>query len=413
MTQSASRFGITGLLISFLPACLAHEEYIENRCSASPTFERLGAQAALAAGEPYIAHSPVACPEVDRPPDGNKAAQGLVFEEYAAITAGSAGKFLDDGTWWVKALPHGEIHQLDLLLNDESCAPVTYDRFSYDYSAATPPILEPPSCAKGLSALQIGHGFFQTAPQVLELEATAYARLASLSLNPAFGTTLRFATEDATHDAERFPYLGELELTGHDPQTLSFVARLSGVTFEAVLEAELVPASTSTLKVRLRIYPRAGAEPGVSLGVAALSSMFWKRDADTSDVAGDEAHDADQLHVKSEDGTETTIALENPEPSLASDPWQRRTFAGPFDTVSLVQSERDPQKYAAYESARYADRPSLSIGEITASVPLSAELAIVHTSDEYIDNVVLDLIADTNGAKVPIDVSYVLSAEAN
>jgi glucan biosynthesis protein len=289
---------------------------------------------------------------------------------------------------------------------------VTYDRFSYDYSAATPPILEPPSCAKGLSALQIGHRFFQTSPQVLELEATAYARLASLSLSPVFGSTLRFATENATQRTETFPYLGQLELTGHDPQSLSFVARLSGVTFEAVLQAELVPAANSRLQVRLQIYPRA-ADPGVSLGVAALSSMFWKRDADTPDAAGDEAHDADQLFVKSADGTETTAPLENPELSLASDPWQRRTFAGPFDTISLLQTERDPQKYAAYEPARYADRPSYTIGEITASVPLSAELAIVHASDEYIDNVVLDLVADTNGAAVPIEVSYVLSAEAN
>jgi hypothetical protein len=413
VTRHAVRLWIPALLVLSLPACLAPEDYVENRCSATPTFERLGAQAAQAAGEPYLEHSPVACPEVDRPPDGNKAAEGLVFEEYAAITAGSAGNFLDDNTWWVKALPRGEIHQSNLLLSDESCLPVNYDRFSYDYSAATPPILEPPSCAKALSALQIGHSFFQTSPQVLELEATAYARLASLSLNPVFGTTLRFATENATHDAESFPYLGELELTGHDPKMISFVARLSGVTFEAVLDAELVPASTSTLKVRLRIYPRAGADSGVSLGVAALSSMFWKRDADTPDVAGDEAHDSDQLYVKSQDGIETTTALENPELSLAPDPWQRRTFAGPFDTISLVQSERDPQMYAAYESARYADRPSFSIGEITASVPLSAELAIVHASDEYIDNVVLDLIADTNRATVPIEVSYVLTAEAN
>jgi glucan biosynthesis protein len=163
----------------------------------------------------------------------------------------------------------------------------------------------------------------------------------------------------------------------------------------------------------LQIYPRVGADPGVSLGVAALSSMFWKRDADTPDAAGDEAHDADQLFVKSADGTETTTPLENPKLSKASDPWQRRTFAGPFDTISLLQTERDPQKYAAYESARYADRPSYAIGEITASVPLSAELAIVHASDEYIDNVVLDLVADTNGAAVPIEVSYVLSAEDN
>ncbi len=413
MTSIVDRYCLIVLLISSLQGCLAQEESAEDHCSADPAFERLDAAAILAARKPYLEQVPVACPEVDRPPDGNKAAEGLVFEEYAAITGGSAGNFLDDNTWWIKALPRGEIHEAELHLSDESCAPITYDRFHYDYSAATPPILEPPSCAKSLSALEIGHSFFQTAPQVLEVESTAYARLVNLGLRPVFGTTLRFATENATHQGETFPSLGLLELTGHDPQSLSFVGRLSGVAFEGVLKAELTPAANTSLKVRLRVYPRADADTTLPLGVLAFSSMFWKRDADTQDLVDDEAHDADQLYVRSEDGTETTTRLENPEPSTAPDPWHRIAFEGPFDTVALRQTERDPRKYARYDAAHYADRPSFTVSAITSTVPLSVELAIVHGSDEYIDNVVLDFIADTRGASLPIEVSYIVSVAVN
>jgi glucan biosynthesis protein len=395
-----------------LSGCLAKE--VEDPCNASPTFERYAAEAEADARRTYQAEVPVPCPVLDRPPDGDKAAQGIVFEEYAALTSGSAGNFVDRDSWWVKALPRGELHVQTLELYDAQCAPLSYDQFSFHYSATTPPIAPVPTCGHSLSALEIGHVFFQTSPQLFQLEATAYARLVGLQLNPAFGTSLRFTTEDAAHDGEQFPALTKVAVTAPERSGLSFVARIRANTFEGVMQARLAPAAATSLHVKLRLYPRTGANPNVRLGVLGMSSMFWKGAADTQGVGDDEAHDTDHLYVRMANGSETRVPLENPpiSTSTLADPWHRTQYSGALETVALEQRERDPERYLLYRSARYGDRPSMSASQIHSSVPLTAELSISYTDSEYIDNLVLNLIAETNGASTPIDVSYVLTASS-
>jgi len=405
------RAGLLALGVLPLSGCLAKE--VEDPCNATPTFERYAKEAEAAAQQAYEPEVPVPCAVLDRPPDGDKLAEGVVFEEYAAMTSGSAGNFVDRDSWWVKALPRGELHVQSLELFDE-CAPVEYDQFTFDYAAATPPVDPVPACGRSLSALEIGHSFFQASPQLLQVEATAYARLVGLQLNPAFGTSLRFTTEDAAHAGEQFPALTKIAVTSPEPSGLSFVARLRANTFEGVMRAQLVPAAATSMRIKLRLYPRLGANPEVMRGVLGMSSMFWKGAADTPDVGDDEAHDTDHLYVRLADGTETRIALQNP--SLADippdDPWQRSRYSGALETISLEQRERDPNRYLLYRSARYADRPSMSASQIESNVPLTAELSIGNTTSEYIDNLVLNLIAETNGATTPIEVSYVLTASS-
>lgn len=405
------RAGLFWLGVAPLTGCLAKE--VEDPCNASPTFERYASEAEAAAHQAYEPEVPVTCAVLDRPPDGNKLAEGVVFEEYAALTSGSAGNFVDRDSWWVKALPRGELHVQSLQVYDE-CAPVEYDQFSFDYAATTPPVDPVPPCGRSLSALEIGHGFFQSNPQLLQVEATAYARLVGLQLNPAFGTSLRFTTQDAAHAGEQFPALTKIAVTSPEPSGLSFVARLRASTFEGVMLARLVPAATTSLRIKLRLYPRVGANPEVMLGVLGMSSMFWKGAADTPDIADDEAHDTDHLYVRLADGNETRITLQNP--ALAdlspADPWQRSRYSGALETVALEQRERDPNRYLAYRSARYADRPSMGASQIQSNVPLTAELSIGNTTSEYIDNLVLNLIAETNGTNTPVEVSYVLTASS-
>jgi glucan biosynthesis protein len=400
------------LTLTCLSGCLAGE--VENPCNAGPTFDRLSKEAARAAEGEYTPEVPSACPVLDRPPDGDPAAEGLVFAEYAAITSGSAGNFVDRDAWWVKALPRGELHQQTLEVYDAACRKVSYEQFSFDYAAATPAIDPVPECGHSLAALEVGHSFFQSSPQLLELEASAYARLVGLQLNPAFGTSLRFTTEDAAHEGERFPALTEVAIAEPQSDRLSFVARLRASTFEGVMQAELTAAAAATLRVKLRIFPRGGADPNVRLGVLGMSSMFWKGAADTPDVLDDEAHDADHLYVRFADGSERLITLANPDAAALSpeDPWQRSQFSGALETIALEQLERDASRFIRYRFARYAERPSIRASEIKASVPLMAELSITSTESEYIDNLVLNLIAETNGGGGPIDVAYVLTASS-
>jgi glucan biosynthesis protein len=413
MTHRADQWSAAVLALSTacLSGCLAKE--VEDPCNTSPTFERYAKEAEAAARQAYVPEVPEPCPVLDRPPDGNKAAEGIVFEEYAAMTSGSAGNFVDRDGWWVKALPRGELHVQTLEVYDQ-CQRVDYDDFSFDYSAATPAVDPVPDCGRHLSALEIGHQFFQSSPQLLQIEATAYARLVGLQLNPVFGTSLRFATEDATHEGEQFPALTKIAVTTPRGEGLSVVARLRGTTFEGVMQAQLSPAAATSLSVKLRLYPRAGANPGIRLGVLGMSSMFWKGAADTPEIDNDEAHDTDHLYVRLQDGTETRVTLENPplDSLSTADPWARSAYAGALETIALEQLERDASRYLAYPSAHYGDRPSMSASHIESNVPLSAELAIANAEDEYIDNLVLNLIADTNGATAPIDVSYVLTASS-
>jgi glucan biosynthesis protein len=403
---------LLALSVTSLSGCLAKE--VEDPCGASPTFERYAIEAEKAAKGAYEPEVPVACPVLDRPPDGDEAAEGLVFEEYAALTSGSAGNFVDRDSWWVKALPRGELHLQTLEVYDAQCAAVRYEQFQFDYSATTPVVDPVPACGHGLSALEIGHAFFQASPQLMQLEATAYARLVGLQLNPAFGTSLRFTTENAAHEGELFPALTKVSVGEPQAQSLSFVARLRASTFEGVMQAKLLPAAATRLHVKLRLYPRAGKDPSVKVGVLGMSSMFWKGAADTPEVDSDEAHDADHLYVRWADGDERRVALRNPPEEGTSNPalWQRTVYSGNLETIALEQRERDPNRYLLYRSAHYGDRPSMSASQIQSSVPLTAELSISNTSSEYLDNLVLNLIAETNGGSAPIDVSYVLTASS-
>jgi glucan biosynthesis protein len=406
-----SRIGMLALTSSFVSGCLAKE--VEDPCHSAPTFERFAKEAQDAARQPYVQEVPISCPMLDRPPDGNKAAEGIVFEEYAALTSGSAGSFLDRDSWWAKALPRGELHVQTLEVYDE-CTKLDYDQFRFDYSATTPAVDPIPDCARSLSALQIGHQFFQSSPQLFQVEATAYARLVGLTLNPAFGTSLRFTTEDAAHDGEQFPALTKIAVSEPRSDGLSFVARLRGTTFEGVMRAQLVPAAATSLRIELRLYPRAGARPNVRLGILGMSSMFWKGAADTPSIDGDEAHDTDHLYLRMRDGEELRVALENPslESLSPTDPWARSVYGGDLESVALEQTERDANRYLAYPSARYAERPSTSVSQLEANVPLSAELSIGNANSEYIDNLVLNVIAETNGTTDAIEASYVLTASS-
>src|SRR5262249_23095458 len=157
----------------------------------------------------------------------------------------------------------------------------TYDRFNFDYSLATPPVEHVPACGRALVGLQAGHRFFQSNPQVLEVDATAYARLTVLRLSPVFGSSLRLASENATYANESFPGLRWLQLVPHDAQSLKFVASVRGLHWEGALEAVLTPGSVSTLSVRMRLYARSPEGSSLKLGIVGMSSMFWKRDADT------------------------------------------------------------------------------------------------------------------------------------
>ncbi|HET9960675.1 MAG TPA: glucan biosynthesis protein [Polyangiaceae bacterium] len=417
----SARIGLS-LAVYLGSGCLAEKEYIENECTPHKSTLALIENAARKAQSPYEAPVVPECAPLDRPPDGNEFGPGIVFEEYAAMISGTSGNFLDNGTWWGKALPRGELHIQPTKLYDENCSVLDYDHFQYDYAALTPAVSSVPECGRALVGLSIGHRFFQSNPQVLELDATSYARLVPLKLNTIFGTSFRLATENAAHAGETFPALEEIHLLRHDADSLSVAATVSGRSVEGAFEAELVPGASSQLRVNLTLYRRTGADPKIRIGVFGMSSMFWKRDDETPDQPQDEAHDCDEFVVHFADGTGRTVPLENPPRTEIPDSWTRHTFSGPalqgsepdgaaLASVTLRQSERDFKRYLAYESARYAERPTMHVEILESNAPLVAELSVSHADSEYIDNVVASVFVDPSFSfEEPVHVRYVLSA---
>jgi glucan biosynthesis protein len=408
---SASAVMASSVALICTGGCLSSE--VENPCNATPTFERFAEEAARDAQSTYAPEEVQPCPPLDRPLDGNKSAEGVVFEEYATIISGNSGNFLDNDGWWGKALPRGELHVQTLEIDDGACQRLAYEHFNYDYSATTPPIVPIPVCGHSLSGIAIGHQFFQSSPQIFELEATAYARLVGLQVNPVLGTSLRFATENAAYEGEQFPALTRAAVAAPDRQGLSFAARIRAETFEGAMEGKLVAAAATTLRVKLRIFPRKGADPTVRLGVLAMSSMFWKGADDTPEASDDEAHDTDHLYVRVSEGSDELVPLANPPPETQyqSDPWVRVSYDNPVE-IGLEQKERDPARFLRYRSAHYSERPSVTASEITSSVPLTAELSLSYADSEYFDNLVLNLVAHPDGSGAPIDVSYLLTASS-
>ena len=74
------RASLFSLSVAPLTGCLAKE--VEDPCNASPTFERYASEAEAAARQAYQPEVPMTCAVLDRPPDGDKFAEGVVFEEY-------------------------------------------------------------------------------------------------------------------------------------------------------------------------------------------------------------------------------------------------------------------------------------------------------------------------------------------
>jgi hypothetical protein len=74
--------------------------------------------------DPYVPPSPMPLPEFDLPQSGIATDMGLVFDEYQAIIdPPNAGKFYDNGVWWLKALPRGNVHRIPLSGPRRKCRP--------------------------------------------------------------------------------------------------------------------------------------------------------------------------------------------------------------------------------------------------------------------------------------------------
>lgn len=343
---------------------------------------------------------------------------GLVFEEYNLIR--TLNPIVSDGFLWAEARPRGNVEKHALALWYAAALGGPYVRKSYllsDYDYRDPEIQPPlpltiPGAAKVISALDLGARSGQPGswPQFAHLGANAYGRLTGLSTR--FGSSLRLGAYDVGF-ADTKPRLTSLyvrPLAGH---RFALFGVVESQPFTACVQSVVTPDLSTRIQTSMPLYPRLGylGPPGAKVSPLALSSMFWKGEAQTPANPADEAHDADSLAVCGQGTADLQGLVPAPGTGAAV-----RDF-GTAGCFRLMQTDRDPTHYEIYGSAAYARRVSLWVDHLESDLPFSVKLMAYGTEYEGDDNVVAyaELQEDPPAPSTAADgvnFSYTLTASA-
>lgn len=353
---------------------------------------------------PFVISEPVEISVLDPPPDGNKYATGLVFEEYNCI---GGDKYYDDGTWAFISLPRGNVNRQPVAIWNRNNTPsdfvsYIYSNYNYTSTCITPALPVPiPTEGQYTSGLNVIHKVdgISSWPQILVLNGDGYLRLTA-EPPKTFGTSYRLATHNvgSITPAEDFPRILKISSEMKDTHNGNFSFLVDSEAFTGALQATLTPGVESSMEVKAAFFMRRdlsfSTEP--NSGFVGMSSLFWKGETDTPSNINDEAHDADILIIGYSDGLNIEYPLYS---HFSGDPIMV-TFSPPtgktITSFALEQSDREKSHYSEYVSAGYEKRVSLSIENILSSIPFRITLHIFPTTSEYHDNIVAHLTVTEN-----------------
>jgi hypothetical protein len=360
----------------------------------------------------------VPLPLFDPPQTGAKEDPGLVFEEYNRI---EPRQFVyQDRFLWAKARPRGNVHRepIDLRFAPGMARPYSagaYRLSDFDYGS---PDIEPPlptripAAARFITALNLGarRGAAPTWPQFAYLGGSGYVRLTGL--DTGFGTSLRLSAYNVG-DVEAKPRLTELYLRPLPYHRFAALGVIESAPFTACMQTVMSADLSTRMQTTLRFYPRAGyvGPVGALVSPIAMSSMFWKGEAQTPADPGDEAHDADTMTVCGQ----AAAPLQGLVPAVGARP-VFRDF-GPAPCFGLMQLDRTPSHYQTYDAADYARRVSLWVGDLQSDLAFSVKLMTYGSNYEGEDNVVayaefLDELPVPLAADDAATFSYTITASA-
>jgi hypothetical protein len=360
-------------------------------CSNGAVLEARTREAQAAANAGYERPVTSACPELDLPLDGKAESVGLTEGEYAAALRGANGNFLDDRTFWVKATPRGASRVIPVQITAERCEKVTFEKFGYDYSFATPPLVAAPPCGRYLTGINVGHQLGDGWPQIFSLEGSGVVRFAPLAQETAFGAFLRLPRDPSDAPAPDST-LDRIDVVRHDGDSLELVAVVNGPRFASASRLVLKVGSPARLSVQLEIHPRAPTAESALLAAAALSGWFSR----------DRERDFERVQTTFADGTSSEIELADPELNWGQGEWT---------SVPLMPNGSPLESIALLQNATLAGgnlRPNVTLSNFQSSVPLTVGLA-VSTRAVLGGNVIANLLVDTSGANEKITVSYLVT----
>jgi len=370
------------------------------------------------ARQPYVEAEVPPLLQFDPPATGVKEDPGLVYEEYNQIK--TLNWLYNDRFLWVTTRPRGNVHQgaLDLWVAPGVTRPFrpgTYRLADYDYQA---PGIQPPlpttipDAARVIAGLEFGAQLGRSGswPQYGYLGPSAYLRLAGL--DTGFGTSLRLGAYDVGW-VESKPHLTRVQVRPLGYRRLGLLGVIEAAPFTACMQSVTTADLSTRIQTTLRFYPRAGhvGLPGAKVSPLAMSSMFWKGEAQTPDDPADEAHDADAMIVCGQDAAPLQGFIPNPGARGAF-----RDF-GSAPCFGLIQRDRVAAHYATYAAAKYAERVNFWVDDIKSDLAFSIKLMAYGTEYEGEDNVVayaefLDDLPVPLAADDAAAFSYTLTASA-
>ena len=227
----------------------------------------------------------------------------------------------------------------------------------------------------------------------------------ALGAGQQYGLSARgLAIDTAGGQGEEFPRFSSfwLQRPAEGARELTVYALLDSPRATGAYRFDLVPGAETTVRVRARLFLRAGAAPIATLGIAPLTSMFFS--GENQPRPGDfrpEVHDSDGLQVATGAGEWLWRPLQNPkQPTVTS-------FTVPsLHGFGLMQRDR---AFASYEDteARYERRPSAWVRPLSDWGPGRVELVQLPTPDETHDNIVAYWVpAQLPAAGEPLDFAY-------
>lgn len=227
----------------------------------------------------------------------------------------------------------------------------------------------------------------------------------ALGAGQQYGLSARgLAIDTVGGRGEEFPRFTDfwLQRPAADAREVTVYALLDSPRATGAYRFDIVPGTETVVRVRARLFLRAGPESIATLGIAPLTSMFFS--GENQPRPGDfrpEVHDSDGLQVATGEGEWLWRPLQNPK-QLTVTSFSANSPRG----FGLMQRDR---VFASYEDteARYERRPSAWVRPLSDWGPGRVELVQLPTPDETHDNVVAYWVpARLSAAGEPMDFAY-------
>lgn len=215
--------------------------------------------------------------------------------------------------------------------------------------------------------------------EIISFLGTNYFR--ALGKGQVYGISARaLAVDTGENLTEEFPAFREFWLCRPAPgaREMEFFGLLDGPSVAGAYRFLITPGADTRVEVEAHLFFR---KPVQALGLAPLTSMFWRGENDSVPPRDrrPEVHDSDGLLIGADEW--------HPLAAVSKTTTQDFPLTSP-KSFALLQRDRDPAHYHDAE-AKYARRPSVRVEPLGDWGAGSVRLFQLPATNEYSDNVVV------------------------